>query len=184
MDIKGKTTYVTVSYCVFKNHDKTMLLGADDKEKVNNIVLDDTAKTITLHHNYFDSCVQRLPFVRTAHIHIYNNYFGYSNNGYDQKASVQIRAKAWVLSEYNCFGSGIQYRYKGDKTTQSNGFKENTKLYDASTNTGVSTTKDTYWTSVSEPPFTVPYTSEYTPVSSLNGILTANAGAGKWAVVQ
>ena len=183
-DIKGKTTYVTVSYCVFKNHDKTMLLGADDNEKIGSTVLDDTAKTITLSHNYFDSCVQRLPFVRTAHIHIYNNYFGYTNNGYDQKASIQIRAKAWVLSEYNYFGTGISYRYKGDSATDSKGYTSNTKLYDASTNAGVSSTSYTYWTAVTSAPFTLPYTPEYTATDSLESTLKSNAGAGAWTVEQ
>lgn len=183
-DIKGKTTNVTVSYCVFRNHDKTMLLGSDDDEKVGNDVLDNTAKTITLHHNYFDSCVQRLPFVRTANIHIYNNYFRHAGtNGYDQKASIQIRAKAWVISEYNNFGTGISYRYNGHKATEEKNYTSATKLYDAN-NEGVSKTATEKWTTVTEKPFTTGYTSEYDNASALPTILPANAGAGVWTVQQ
>ena len=183
-DIKGKTTNVTVSYCVFRNHDKTMLLGSDDDEKVGNDVLNNTAKTITLHHNYFDSCVQRLPFVRTANIHIYNNYFRHAGtNGYDQKASIQIRAKAWVISEYNNFGTGISYRYNGHKATEEKNYTSATKLYDAN-NEGVSKTATEKWTTVTEKPFTTGYTSEYDNASALPTILPANAGAGVWTVQQ
>ena len=183
-DIKGKTTNVTVSYCVFRNHDKTMLLGSDDDEEVDGSVLDNTAKSITLHHNYFDSCVQRLPFVRTANIHIYNNYFSYAGtNGYDQKASIQIRAKAWVISEYNNFGTGISYRYKGDNETKKKGYTSATKLYDEN-NEGVSRTATEEWTTVTEKPFTIGYTSEYDNASDLPTILPANAGAGVWTVQQ
>lgn len=183
-DIKGKTTNVTVSYCVFRNHDKTMLLGSDDDEEVDGSVLDNTAKSITLHHNYFDSCVQRLPFVRTANIHIYNNYFSHADtNGYDQKASIQIRAKAWVISEYNNFGTGISYRYKGDNATEKNNYTSATKLYDAN-NEGVSKTATEKWTTVTEKPFTIGYTSEYDNASDLPTILPANAGAGVWTVQQ
>lgn len=184
-DIKGKTTNVTVSYCVFKNHDKTMLLGSDDNEKYDSVVLDHTAKTITLHHNYFDGCVQRLPFVRTANIHIYNNYFSHDNtNGYDQKASIQIRAKAWVISEQNNFGQGISYRYKGDSATESKGYLSDTKLYDADNNVGVSKTATEKWTSVTTKPFETGYSPEYDNANDLPILLPANAGAGVWTVQQ
>lgn len=183
-DIKGKTTNVTVSYCVFKNHDKTMLLGSDDKEEYNKIVLDHTAKTITLHHNYFDGCVQRLPFVRTANIHIYNNYFSHAGtNGYDQKASIQIRAKAWVISEQNNFGTGIAYRYKGDNATEIKGYLSETKLYETG-NVGVSKTATEKWTSVDTKPFDTGYASEYDAADDLPTLLPENAGAGVWSVQQ
>lgn len=184
-DIKGKTTNVTVSYCVFKNHDKTMLLGSDDNEKYDSVVLDHTAKTITLHHNYFDGCVQRLPFVRTANIHIYNNYFSHDNtNGYDQKASIQIRAKAWVISEKNNFGSGISYRYKGDSATEKNGYLSDTKLYNAKDNVGVSKATTEKWTAVTTKPFDPGYTPEYDNANDLPTLLPDNAGAGVWTVQQ
>ncbi|MDE7139166.1 MAG: polysaccharide lyase family 1 protein, partial [Treponemataceae bacterium] len=184
-DIKGKTTNVTVSYCVFKNHDKTMLLGSDDNEKYDNVVLDHTAKTITLHHNYFNGCVQRLPFVRTAHIHIYNNYFSHAGtNGYDQKASIQIRAKAWVISEKNNFGLGISYRYKGDKATSDKNYVSDTKLYDAEDNVGVSKEEYKYWTVVTPKPFDPGYTPEYDNANDLPTLLPDNAGAGVWTVQQ
>lgn len=184
-DIKGKTTNVTVSYCVFKNHDKTMLLGSEDDEKYDKVVLDHTAKTITLHHNYFDGCVQRLPFVRTANIHIYNNYFHHANtNGYDQKASIQIRAKAWVISEQNNFGQGISYRYKGDSATETKGYLSETKLYNAKDNVGVSKTATEKWTSATTKPFDTGYSSEYDNADDLPTLLPANAGAGVWTVQQ
>ncbi len=186
-DIKGKSTNITVSYCVFKNHDKTMLIGSSDTEYTS---ITDSGRTITLHHNYFDSCVQRLPMVRTSYIHIYNNYFGYTSNGYDQKASIQVRAMAQIISEYNYFDTGIKYRYKGDNATSKVKINKvetdktsETLLYD-SNNDGVSSTTGTYWTSKDSAPFSVPYTYTTDATNTLADNLKSNAGAGVWTVQQ
>lgn len=48
-DMKSTTTNVTVSNCVFKNHDKTMLIGSSDKDGEN----DPAARKISLFYNYW-----------------------------------------------------------------------------------------------------------------------------------
>lgn len=68
-DIKHGSNYITVSWNHFKNHDKTMLIGADDSHT------SDIGKLkTTIHHNFFDNCNQRTPMVRFGEVHSFNNY--------------------------------------------------------------------------------------------------------------
>ncbi len=103
-DIKSAgTKNITVSYCLFKNHDKTMLFGSDDKDGMDN----PTNRTITVHHNYYLGCGQRLPMVRNTLLHVYNNLYETSNSGYTNQYAIGIRAGCVILAEGNSFGGGI-----------------------------------------------------------------------------
>ena len=104
LDITNKNDFVTVSWCVFRNHDKTMLIGSSDKQ-----VADINHQTITLHHNYFDGATQRLPMVRFATIHIYNNVFDNQNSSRANAYAIGIRKDAKIVAENNYFGTGIKY---------------------------------------------------------------------------
>jgi len=75
LDITRGSSYITVSWCHFKNHDKTLLIG-----HTNGYALDKDRLKTTLHHNWFDSTGQRHPRVRQAEVHVYNNFF-YNING-------------------------------------------------------------------------------------------------------
>ncbi|MGI5070470.1 hypothetical protein HRO26_04915 [Treponema pectinovorum] len=106
-DIKGSGENITVSYCKFYNHDKTMLIGSSDSEGSNSI------RKITLHHNYFLNCGQRLPMVRNTTIHIYNNYYDMdSAKYYASQYAVGVRKNSIIYAENNYFGSGIKYSFK------------------------------------------------------------------------
>ena len=61
---------VTLSYNRFNNCHKTSLNGSGDDVKQYNI---------TWHHNYFNNCGSRMPLVRQANVHTYNNYFYKTN---------------------------------------------------------------------------------------------------------
>ncbi|MCR5172218.1 MAG: polysaccharide lyase family 1 protein [Treponema sp.] len=103
-DIKSANTKnITVSYCIFKDHDKTMLFGSSDSDGADN----PTYRTITLHHNYYLGCGQRLPMVRNTLLHVYNNLYETSNSGYSNQYAIGIRAGCVILAEGNSFGSGI-----------------------------------------------------------------------------
>ena len=86
-DIKGISNY-TSSYNIFNNCHKTGLIGGSDSTLTMNV---------TMHHNYYNSCSSRMPLGRQANIHMYNNYYYKASKGQD------IRANAFVLSEYNVF---------------------------------------------------------------------------------
>ena len=101
-DMKSTTTNVTVSNCVFKNHDKTMLIGSSDKDGEN----DPTARKISLFYNYWLNCGQRCPFVRNSLCHVLNNFYDSdSERIYNSQTSINARAGSVVCAENNYFGS-------------------------------------------------------------------------------
>lgn len=70
VDITIRSDNVTVSWCYFRAHDKTMLIGANDSHT------SDIGKlNVTIHHNFFDGTNQRHPRSRFGRIHVLNNYF-------------------------------------------------------------------------------------------------------------
>ena len=71
VDITKGSNKVTVSYCHFYNHNKTMLIGASDGQ--GNI--DKGRLKVTVHHNLFEGTRQRHPRLRFGKVHVLNNYF-------------------------------------------------------------------------------------------------------------
>ena len=86
VDVTASANYVTLSYNHFHDHNKTTLIGGSDTASLtdNN---PGVLKT-TLHHNYYQNVVQRLPRVRYGMVHIYSNYYTGENGGADYGWSV------------------------------------------------------------------------------------------------
>ncbi|MCT2581560.1 pectate lyase family protein [Actinophytocola gossypii] len=70
LDITHGSDLVTVSWNRFTHHDKTMLIGS-----TNNPATDRGKLNVTVHHNLFDTTLQRLPRVRFGQVHVYNNHY-------------------------------------------------------------------------------------------------------------
>ncbi|MEU4619787.1 pectate lyase [Actinoplanes sp. NPDC023801] len=70
LDIIRASDYVTASWNVFQEHDKTMLIGS-----TNTVGADLGKLRVTLHHNLFANVGQRVPRVRFGQVDVYNNYF-------------------------------------------------------------------------------------------------------------
>jgi pectate lyase len=69
-DITNASDLVTVSWNVYRDHDKVMLIGSSDGATA------DRAKLrVTIHHNLFENVNQRAPRVRFGQVHVYNNYY-------------------------------------------------------------------------------------------------------------
>lgn len=190
-DIKGSAASVVVSYCKITAHDKTMLIGSSDTESFSG------TRNVTLHHNYFFNCGQRLPFVRMTNVHVYNNYYHYDNtvklddgsDNYSQSAAIQVRSEAKIYAEKNNFSSGIQYAYKGDSATASVGGVNkvaDTQIYESGNviNAKNKDSSSNYFTYVTSAPFTPSYTYTTDAAADLPTLIPANAGAGVWSVEQ
>lgn len=68
-DATEGTTGVTISYTHIFDHDKAMLVGASADDG------DGASMRWTGHHNWYENCVQRLPFIRFGQAHSFNNLF-------------------------------------------------------------------------------------------------------------
>ncbi|MFC7876813.1 polysaccharide lyase family 1 protein [Isoptericola sp. NPDC057391] len=66
-DMKGDTTYVTLSYSILRGSGRGGLVGSGDSDLGNG--------PVTYHHNLYENIDSRLPLLRGATAHIYNNHY-------------------------------------------------------------------------------------------------------------
>ena len=98
IDITNQANYITLSYNILENHDKTMLIGSSDSR------IDDEGKlSVTIHHNYFYNLGQRVPRVRFGRVHIYNNYYREDgkNKNHEYSYSLGIGKNSKIYAENN-----------------------------------------------------------------------------------
>ncbi len=101
-DLK-KNAYITISYNYYYKNHKTGLVGGSDTQHT---------ASVTFHHNYYDTCVSRLPLARQANMHMYNNYY-YNSSSY----SISIRANGYAFVE-NCYFENGQNPYELQTSTK------------------------------------------------------------------
>jgi pectate lyase len=95
LDITLASDLVTVSWCRFQGHDKTMLIGGDDKHAG-----DDGKLRVTLHHNHFHCCKERTPRVRFGRVHLASNLFS-ADRAEDFGYSLGVGFQSHVVAESN-----------------------------------------------------------------------------------
>lgn len=105
LDVVRGSQYVTISWNVFKEHDKSILIGSSDTSTT-----DPGKLQVTLHHNHMIGLGQRMPRVRFGQVHVFNNF-------YDNPKSycIAVGANARVFSEGNHFPRAIISFQKQDK---------------------------------------------------------------------
>lgn len=69
LDIKKGSRNVTVSWCWFHDHMKTVLIGHSDNNGEQDVNLE-----VTFHHNLFSNTDGRNPSLRFGKVHFFNNY--------------------------------------------------------------------------------------------------------------
>lgn len=117
-DIKGKSTYVTVSYNHFYDSGKASLCGMSDTEEF----------FVTYHHNWFDHSDSRHPRIRVGTVHIYNNYFDGNSKygvGVTKGSSAFVEANDFRNAKYPMIislqGSDISGNSKGNFSSEPGG---------------------------------------------------------------
>lgn len=170
-DMKGSSKNIVVSYCVFKNHDKTMLIGSSSS--------DISGGYITIHHNKFLNCGQRLPMTTYPYMHVYNNSFERDSDAYyTQQACIVGRYAAYTyVVENNYFGSGVKKCLTTSTDAAGSCYSSGNYFVESSVSTGLVT-------STSAKPFTPSYSYELDEASDVPSIVEENAGAGVCTVVQ
>lgn len=107
--------YFTMSYCYYEYCHKTNLIGSSD---------DSLQYNISFHHSVWYNCGSRIPLLRQANVHFYNNYiYGDSNDkNADLSYATSLRANCYMYAENNY--------YEGCKNLMSsNGGSGAAKLY-------------------------------------------------------
>ncbi|PVF97225.1 pectin lyase-like protein [Serendipita vermifera] len=92
-DITHGATYVTVSWSYLHDHWKTMLIGHSDSNSS-----EDTAMTVTVHHNYFKNVNSRGPSFRFGKGHVFNNYYENMSDGINTRVGAQLLVQNNVWS--------------------------------------------------------------------------------------
>ncbi|MCM1545908.1 MAG: Ig-like domain-containing protein [Clostridiales bacterium] len=105
-DFKGLKN-ITISYNHYIETHKTGLIGGGDGH---------TTANVTFHHNYYESCNQRMPLGRQANMHMYNNYYSGST-----MYSISLRAGAYAFIENCYFTEDTSKHYPLELKTGSNG---------------------------------------------------------------
>jgi len=102
IDMEDSTDYVTLSYNVFKNHDKTNMVGGSGDQ---NGAKEREFNRLTFSNNIWENTTQRAPRARFGRIHVYNNYYKGDTAAQDYKLSYYIGmgAESKILSETNAF---------------------------------------------------------------------------------
>ncbi len=157
---------ITISHKIFGNHDKTMLIGSRDYDGSSEI------RTITVAHNVFDNCAQRLPMARNSKVHVYNNFYDSKDGFYDQKYAIGVRFGSLIYAQNNYFAKGVNISYKC-----SNGTIFESGNIDLSK-------KGSVCEKLTKPPFEPPYKFELLEALSVQNEVNQNAGTGKLAVIK
>lgn len=108
LDLTHTADLVTVSHNVFRDHDKTLLIGS-----TNNPGGGDPGRlNVTLRHNLFDGIGQRGPRMRFGQIDVYNNYYRVAvaavSYEFDYLWGVGVESQGYMENNYfDLRGSGV-----------------------------------------------------------------------------
>jgi pectate lyase len=86
IDIKGQTSFITLSYNYLHDHHKGGLVGAADDDLYAN-------RKVTMHHNYYRNVKLRVPMYRGAVGHFFNNYIVGAQDATEIRANTCLRVE-------------------------------------------------------------------------------------------
>ncbi|MER5180605.1 pectate lyase [Streptomyces sp. NPDC002896] len=98
LDIVKGADYVTASWNVFADHDKTILIGNSDSAAT--AAVDRGHLNVTLHHNLFTGLVERAPRVRFGKVDAYNNHY-VADAAYSYSFGIGMESQ--LVAEKNAF---------------------------------------------------------------------------------
>jgi pectate lyase len=98
LDIVKGADYVTASWNVFADHDKTILIGNSDSAST--AAVDRGHLKVTFHHNLFSGLVERAPRVRFGQVDSYNNHF-VADSTYSYSFGIGMESQ--LVAEHNAF---------------------------------------------------------------------------------
>lgn len=104
LDIKNGSKYITVSWNVFHSNAKGLLVGHTDNDS-------NPPDKITYHHNHFYNLNTRVPLIRHAEVHLFNNVI---EDIVGSGTNVRMGAKVRIENNYyENVGSGARDSHAG-----------------------------------------------------------------------
>ncbi|MGO1297123.1 MAG: pectate lyase family protein [Vibrio sp.] len=178
LDIKRASDFITVSYSVFKHHNKTMLIG----HSKNNASEDRGHLRVTLADNIFSKTTQRTPRVRFGKVHVVNNLFegDYKDPTYRFMYAFGLGYEGSIQSQYNVFDIEQLKTSKQYKVVKI--YKQNSSLTDVGSmfNGAALNLKDSKIPN--DASWSVPYNYTLYSTQGLGQYLKSAAGAGRLAL--
>ncbi len=170
LDITRLSDRVTVSWCRFANHDKTMLIGSSDTQPE-----DEGRLRVTLHHNLWHNCSERTPRVRFGQVHVANNLFEAPDAGH-YGYSIGVGHRARIVSEANVWQTdpaiSTARLVRALRGTQ---FADRGSLHNGA---------PASWPGFEAPAFEPPPVAGLLPARELAAAVRAGAGAEAWRLVH
>ncbi|MGX4644336.1 pectate lyase family protein [Massilia sp. SYSU DXS3249] len=122
LDMEDSTDYVTISYNVFKNHDKTNMVGGSGDQNGHK---ERAFNRLTFSNNIWENTTQRAPRARFGRIHLYNNYYKGDTAAQEYKLSyfIGMGAESKILSESNAFEITGPGAYASKVVSNLNGYQ-------------------------------------------------------------
>ena len=191
VDIEDGSDDITISYCIFREHDKTTLIGSTGGGTAGQQNVETGREHITFFANLWERSVQRAPLARWGQFHLLANLYrgDYIDPDYPLLYFIGLGTSSSILSESNVFdvtGSTAIATLKGRIFAASGG----TKFHDVGSWFGDSPFTDIETYAAQKAPgttsalgWTVPYPySAGTSSTAVRQHVLDNAGAGKLAL--
>lgn len=173
LDITRMSDLVTVSWCHFAHHDKTMLIGSSDNQPE-----DEGRLRVSLHHNRWQRCSERTPRVRFGQVHVANNLFeapDAARYGY----SIGLGHRARIVSEANVWETDVAI-----PTARLVRPLRGTQLADRGSLHNGAPIPAGAWPAFDPPGFEPPPVAGLLPARELAAAVRAGAGAEAWRLVH
>ncbi|KQV09840.1 MULTISPECIES: polysaccharide lyase family 1 protein [unclassified Kitasatospora] len=175
LDITNGSDYVTASWNIFKDHDKTNLVGNSNSSKT-----DPGKLRVTFHHNLWQNTGQRAPRVRFGQVDVYNNLYAPGTTGFEYAVGVGVKSQLVLQDNYFKLPAGLTadrmlHNWGGTALAASgnlvNGAETDlTAAYNAA-NPATPLAATTTWTPTLR--------ARVSPVATLPQLITCQAGAGR-----
>ncbi|MCG5451842.1 pectate lyase family protein [Micromonospora hortensis] len=95
LDVTHTASLVTASWNRFTGRDKLLLIGSS-----NTVGPDVDRLKVTLHHNLFDSVLQRLPRVRFGQVDVYNNHYRLGGDDFQYALGVGVQSAIYAQNNF------------------------------------------------------------------------------------